>query len=293
MGSVPSRDIFALRIDSDHCIFRENNTEYQADPYTGLVLLFNITDTRPIAILDDHALSPLRVGATAAVGAKYLASANADTMGLFGSGEQAEQKILAIQDVCDFDEIKVYSPTRGHRKAFAEKFDARLEAEVHAVDAPKELVIGSDVVVAATNSNEPVFDGEWLESGTCVITVVGGEAYENRTEIDTTTVRRADRIVANRVEQIQYDKQGNLYDLLQSGEISEEDIAELSQVVTGEKSGRETDEEITLFKNNCGLGHQFAVAGSLMLECAKNENVGFEIPQTWFTTDRDGEAWSP
>jgi ornithine cyclodeaminase/alanine dehydrogenase-like protein (mu-crystallin family) len=149
------------------------------------------------------------------------------------------------------------------------------------------------VVVAATNANEPVFDGDWLEPGTHVSTTVGGDYNSERDEIDATTIRRADRIYCNRFEQLLDDRQGNLYRLLDSGELPHEAVTELGALVASGAPGREDASEITLMKNNCGIGLQFAVTGSLILERARERDIGRELPQEWFVTRKEGAEWSP
>jgi ornithine cyclodeaminase len=292
MGAVPGSDSMALRIDSSHRIQREDRNVFVGD-YTGLVLLFDIQSTDLKAIMDDHYLSPLRVAATSGVAARHLAPAGATRMGLFGTGEQAGPQLEVFQHLCDFDEIVVYSPTTEHRQEFAERYDDQSNADVRAVEDPRTVVEGSDVVVTATNSNEPVFDGEWLDPGTHVSTTVGGDYSNERDEIDATTIRRADRIYCNRFQQLLDDRQGNLYRLLDSGELTRADVAELGELVAGEAAARDSSEEITLMKNNCGMGLQFAVTASLIHERAENRDLGRELPQEWFVTSKDGEEWSP
>lgn len=292
MGAVPGIDSMALRIDSSHRIEQGDRNVFVGD-YTGLVLLFDIQSTDLEAIMDDHYLSPLRVAATSGVAARHLAPSNATRMGLFGTGEQAEPQLEVFNHVCDFEEIVVYSPTQDHREEFADRYDEQVDADVRAVDDPRQVVEGSDVIVASTNSNEPVFDGEWLEPGTHISTTVGGDYSNERDEIDATTIRRTDRIYCNRFQQLIDDRQGNLYRLLDSGELTREDVTELGELVADEAPGRGDDKEITLMKNNCGMGLQFAVTASLILDRAEDRNVGRELPREWFVTHKGGEGWSP
>lgn len=292
MGAVPGIDAMALRIDSAHRQERGDRNVFVGD-YTGLVLLFDVRTTDLLAVMDDHYLSPLRVGATSAVAARHLARKDVSRMGLFGTGEQAEAQIEAFQAVCGVEEIAVYSPTAAHREAFAGRYDDSLDADVVAVDEPRTAVEGADLVATATNSNVPVFEGEWLEAGTHVSTTVGGDYSNVRDEIDETTVRRADRIVCNRFEQLVDDRQGNLYELVDAGELTREDVAELGEVVAGEAPGRTDPDEVTLFKNNCGMGLQFAVTAQLIYERAEARGVGRELPSEWFVTEKDGAEWSP
>lgn len=292
MGAVPGIDSMALRIDSSHRVERGDRNVFVGD-YTGLVLLFDVQSTDLEAIMDDHYLSPLRVAATSGVAARHLAPEGAARMGLFGTGEQAGPQLEAFDHICDLDEIVVYSPTQDHRREFAARYDDRSDARVRAVDEPRTVVEGSDVVVTATNSNEPVFDGAWLDPGTHVSTTVGGDYANERDEIDATTIRRADRIYCNRFQQLLDDRQGNLYRLLESGELTRDDVAELGELVAGEAAARDSNDEITLMKNNCGMGLQFAVTASLIHDRAEKRDLGRELPQEWFVTSKDGEEWSP
>lgn len=292
MGAVPGTDSMALRIDSSHRVDQGDRNVFVGD-YTGLVLLFDIESTDLEAIMDDHYLSPLRVAATSGVAAQHLVPQDATRMGLFGTGEQAGPQLEVFHHLCDFDEIAVYSPTRDHREEFADQYNDQFDATVQALEDPQAVVEGSDVVVTATNSNDPVFDGAWLDPGTHVSTTVGGDYSSERDEIDATTIHRADRIYCNRFQQLLDDRQGNLYELLDSGELTREDVAELGELVAGEAASRDSSEEITLMKNNCGMGLQFAVTASLIHDRAKKRDLGRELPQEWFVTSKDGEEWSP
>lgn len=290
IGADVSRDVMALRIDSGHRIERETRSELpdDRDHFTGLVFLFDVHSTDLIGVLDDVYLSRLRVAATSAVAARYLVNEDPVKLGLFGTGMQAGPQLEAFEHLFGFDDVDIYSPTTEHRNGFARKYDASLNASVAAVDSPEAVVDGSDVVITATNASVPVFDGDWLEPGTHVSTTVGGDYSNDRDEIDATTVRRADRIYCHRYSQLIDDRQGNLYRLLDSGELTEADVPELGALVAGNVEGRESNDEITLFKNNCGNGLQFAVAGSVALDRAESRDLGRELPTEWFTTDESG-----
>jgi ornithine cyclodeaminase/alanine dehydrogenase-like protein (mu-crystallin family) len=293
MGAVPSIDVTALRLDSAQFVKEEGRKNYVGD-FTGLVLLFSIQKSELIAILDDHYLSPLRVAATAAVGARYQAPDDSRRMGVFGTGEQSRAQVRAFHHICGFEEIVVFSPTEDHRYAFASEFDDELSASVTAVDDPERVVRGSDVVLTATNATAPVFDGEWLEPGTHVSTTVNGDTTDQRDEIDTTAVRKADRIFCQDIEKLVSHEQGSIYELIETGELLKSDITELGELVLGNAEGRDNDEQITIMKPNCGMGLQFAVTGSVILNRARERGVGTEIPADWFVTRRgEGENWSP
>ena len=102
---------------------------------------------------------------------------------------------------------------------------------MRAVDEPRTVVSGADIVVTATNSRSPVFDGSWLEPGVHVETIVGTDQSAAGSEIDREAVRRAELIVTNLKEQIQVDRQPKLLWAIEEGLLSWEQIYDLSEVV--------------------------------------------------------------
>ena len=144
----------------------------------------------------------------------------------------------------------------------------------------------------ATNSSDPIFDGRWLEPGVHVTTIVGGDYRSKRDEIDSTAYLRAQAILVNTRAQVEQDRQGNLYELLQDGRLRREQLHELGEVVSGNVRARRSAVDITLFKNNHGMGIQFAASARLVYEQARKEGVGTELPDELFHTKREG-VWSP
>src|ERR1043166_2144452 len=122
MGLVPGVKSMALRIDSSFSkevrVAGGKRRVYPGD-FIGLVMLFDMDTCELLAIMDDHHISTLRVGATSGVAAKYLARKNAAVMGLIGSGEQAKTQVTAAVAVRPIKKVKVYSPTRANRQRFA------------------------------------------------------------------------------------------------------------------------------------------------------------------------------
>jgi alanine dehydrogenase len=294
-GAVPGINTVAVRIDSS----LSRNVVVNGTPrlqglgdFTGFIMIFDIKTCKLLAIVDDHYVSTMRVAGTSGVAAKYLARENAHVMGLFGTGEQARTQLLAMCAVRRIDKVKVYSPNKEHRDSFALKMGQVLGTEIAAVDDPLKVVEGSDIVVTATGAVDPVFNGEWLEEGTHVSTVVGGDYMLKRDEIDYSTYRRSEVIIVTSREQIEIDRQGNIYELLHSGELSLESLPELSELLVGKAKGRTSDKQITLFKNNTGTGVQFAATTNRIYKMAVERGLGTELPTELFTTQRTG-TWVP
>ncbi|MFQ5902513.1 MAG: ornithine cyclodeaminase family protein [Candidatus Binatia bacterium] len=296
MGLIPGIRSMALRIDSSFSredkVAGSRRRVYPGN-YVGLVFLFDMESCELLAIMDDHILSVMRVGATSGVAMKYLARQETRVMGLLGSGEQARTQLLAACAVRAIEKIKVYSPTRENRERFAEEMTEKAGVELVPVRSAEEAVCGSDMVTAATNTADPVIKGEWLEEGCHVTSIVGGDGYLPRRELDDEVIRRAGLIVVGFKKQIFIDRQAEFADRLERGLVRAEDLHELGELLTGQCRGRKDEREITLFKNNTGMGIQFAATARKVYEAARRQGIGTELPSELFATDRGGKKYSP
>src|SRR5262245_25860277 len=148
---------------------------------------------------DNIAVTGLRTAATSAVGTDLLARPDATSLGLFGAAGQAKNHLLALMQVRKLKDVKVYSRNPENRRKFVEEMARVTNLNITPVASPQEAVRGVDIVLAATNSSVPVFDGNWLEPGQHVTTIVGsnvglvkgGFTAAKRREIDDKTL--ADR----------------------------------------------------------------------------------------------------
>jgi len=159
MGLVPGVKSMALRIDSSFSkevqIAGSKRRVYPGD-FIGLVMLFDMDTCEILALMDDHFISTLRVGATSAVASKHLARKDARVMGLLGSGEQAKTQVTAHAAVRSLTRVRVYSPTKENRERFAREMSQETGIEVVPVASAEEAIRGSDIVTAATNTVDPV-----------------------------------------------------------------------------------------------------------------------------------------
>jgi ornithine cyclodeaminase len=220
------------------------------------IMIGEITEKR----VGFSSLMALRTAATSGVAFRHLVRKNARTAGVFGASGQALHKILALQNERKIETYKVYSRNPDNRRAFCERMKTFVDAEFVPVETPREVVAGADVVICATSSNVPVFDGAWLEPGQHVVTIVGsnsalvkgGWLKEGRRENDDETVRRADFIITNWRESIEQERQAGIFDPIQKGIIGWDKIHELGEILDGSFPGRTSDTQITMHANNNG-----------------------------------------
>ncbi len=235
--------------------------------------LFDADSGRPLALLDGASLNPFKTGAAGAVGVDALAREDATTLAVIGSGAQARGQLRAVSTVREFETVSIYSPTKDNRESFAAAMNKQLEASVAAVASSAAAVEGADVVITATNSAEPVFDGAVLEDGAHVTAM--GQYHPEKHELDATTIERATYVPDLR-ERVM-DDAGSFINAVDEGVVSEEDIhGELGEVVAGEVPGRESDTEITVFDSG-GTGIETVAAAHMLYEKARERGLGTEI----------------
>ncbi|HWB10294.1 MAG TPA: ornithine cyclodeaminase family protein [Pirellulales bacterium] len=235
-----------------------------------LVGLYDAQTGELVALIEADRLGQLRTGAATAVAAAAMAVAGAAEAGIFGAGHQAETQLAAVATVRKLKRAFVYSRNESKRVAFAERMTAELNLEVVPVDRPQEAAAELPIVITATTSTEPVFDGHDLAEGTFVAAV--GSNWLTRAEIDATVVRRADNIVCDSVEACRREA-GDFVDALQKGVFDWSRAVDLAEVVAGRAVGRSRAESLTLFKS-VGLAVEDVALGGKLLELARQEGVG-------------------
>jgi alanine dehydrogenase len=227
-----------------------------------------------IALIEADKLGQLRTGATTGVAVEAMADPQAAEMGLFGSGWQAQTQLAAVAAARPIKIAYVYSRDAQKRAQFAESMSQRLGIEVRAVDRPQEAAEDLPIVVTATTSREPVFDGNWLAEGTLVCAV--GSNWLNKAEIDSTVVRRADNIVCDSVKACQIEA-GDFVEATEKGIFDWQRAVDLGDVVTGRATGRNTRESICLFKS-VGLAIEDIALAARVVSLARDRNLGRELP---------------
>ena len=290
-GAVPSAGVAALRYDST--IVTERMTagnrrmefHYPQRRSWGFVLLFSLETGEPLACIQDFALSPLRVGATTGVAVRALARTDAKVVALFGSGNEATRNLEAICAVRPIETVRVFSPTREHREHFAKEMTEYLHVDVRAVDGPEAAIDGADIVMCATNSSQPVFDGSGLVPGQVVINIANSDHVHRRQEVDDVTAMRSQRIVINHMATLRDNNQRELLDLMDDGRVPESRVVELAEVVVDNTKGRQSRDDLIYYKSNSGMGIQFAAAGAAILHACEQKNLGHVVPTEWFGAD--------
>lgn len=278
-GAVQRFQAAALRVMSN----RRPDVRGPRDNH--LILLFSTETGQLLAMIQGFTLSGLRLGATTAIAARYLAPSGELEVGVFGTGKQARANFEGIAFVTKIRRAKVYSRSAAHRQDFCQEMERKLNIPVVPVDDPEKVVKGSTLVLGATSANTPIYDGNWIEEGALAISLRNSDRNKKPREFDDLTIKRSSFIVVCSKQQITYDDQREILDPLERGYTSWEQIYELKDLVSGRFPGRRSSRDIVFYHSNAGNGIQFATLGYKAYEAAKRSGKYRELPDDWFVTD--------
>lgn len=222
------------------------------------------------AWLEADILGQFRTGAATGVATRKLARTDARTVGCLGTGKQARTQILAVCKVRPVEQVRVYSRQPERRHAFAERLSRETGVEVLPVDQPEDAVRNMDIVITATTARDPVLLGTWLSPGQH-INLIGSNMIA-KAEADVEVFRRATLVVVDSKDQARQEA-GDFVAPLNSGVLEWSDIIELAPLIVGRYPGRQSREDITIFKS-LGLGIEDIVMAARIVELARAQGLG-------------------
>lgn len=301
-GGSSDMGYFAIRMKSDVVYQSEyggavTEEKYCVEPgqFCGLIMLFRVQNGEPLAIINDGYLQHFRVGADSAIGTGHMARTDARVVGMLGSGGMARSHIESLRLVRKIERVQVYSPTPEHREAYAREIAEKYAIEAVAVETPRDIFRGADIVCGCTDSARPVIIGEWLEPGTH-ITSVGGRpdhAAVNRVDawlrlgsapgpvglpewaVHDETVTYAARRPGSPEEPARARSHG----------LRAEKTIFLEDLLAGRAKGRTAAEQITYSERGNVQGAQFFAVAGAVYEAAQAAGLGHQLPTEWFLQD--------
>jgi ornithine cyclodeaminase/alanine dehydrogenase-like protein (mu-crystallin family) len=226
-----------------------------ADGASFAVVLFSAERPELVAVIEADWLGRLRTGAASAVAAKQLARDDATTLGVIGCGGQAETQVTCLRAALpNIERVVAYCRTERNLQEFCKKVDAE-PAESHR-DAAAQ-----DIVITITTSRDPVLRGEWLKPG-ALVCAAGANNGRSR-ELDNVVLERASLVCCDWLEQARIES-ADLIEPVESGVLDWLEVHELHEVVAGELPGRQSPEDIIVFKSNGIAAWDIAVAAAVV-----------------------------
>lgn len=217
--------------------------------HQGVVVLFEGETGAPVCIAHAGEITAIRTAAASAVATDALARPEACRMAILGYGEQAGTHARAISKVRELSKITVWGRDGGKAAAFAENLGAELGIPVVAAPGVREAVADADIITAVTNAREPILMGAWVAPGTHVNLV--GSSGPGPVEVDHDLVVRS-RFIADSREGV-LAQGAEFLNAKAAGLIGDDHVVgEIGQVLAGDLEGRQSPEQITVYKS---LGH--------------------------------------
>ncbi|MEW6406369.1 MAG: hypothetical protein AB1649_31685 [Chloroflexota bacterium] len=239
------------------------------------VIAFEADTGRALALLEGSTLTAIRTGAASGAAIDVLSRPNSRVAAIFGAGAQGRTQLEAACTARNIEQAWVYDSNMERAASFAKEMAGvgRNPRDLRPAATAQEATRDADIICTATTSKSPVFDDAELKPGVHISAI--GAYTPEMVEAPPETVRRAKVVVDSRSASLA--EAGDLIQPMQSGLITESHIfAELGEVISGKRPGRESDEEITLFKS-VGIAVQDAMAAQLALRNAKAMALGQEV----------------
>ena len=224
-------------------------------------MLFDANNGQLLAQLDGNELTLRRTAAASALASDYLSRKDSRHLLIVGTGKLARRLVQAHASVRPLEQVTIW----GRNPENAEKVAADIDQGKLDVNVAKDLAAATteaDIISTATLASLPLIKGEWLRQGQHLDLV--GAFKPDMAEADGEALKRACVFVDTRHGAL--NEAGEIIQALDEGYIEQHDIlAELSELCSGEKPGRVTDEEITLFKS-CGTALEDLAAARLAIQ---------------------------
>jgi ornithine cyclodeaminase/alanine dehydrogenase-like protein (mu-crystallin family) len=228
--------------------------------HQGVVVLFDGVSGAPVCVADAAEITAIRTACASAVATDALARPTAKVLAILGTGEQAVHHALAIAKVRPLDAIRIWGRSAERANALAERIAAETSVTTHACADAESAVDQADVICTVTSAREPILLGRWISPGAHVNVV--GSSYAGPIEVDNDLVATSRFIVDSREGVL---KQGAEFLAAKAAGVIDDDhlVGEIGQVLAGDVPGRQSADQITVYKS---LGHvvQDLAAASLL-----------------------------
>lgn len=253
-------------------VFPQNPKKHKMQNLSAVFILSEIEKGFPVALMEGTLASNIRVAAVGGIAAKHLARKDSQSIGFIGAGEQAKMHLLAMKIVRpSLKECRIAAKTVEEEQQFIDELSPLLpditfiKAETNA----RKAMEGADILVTATSVQAPLLKAEWMKKG-AFYSHIGGWEDEYKVAL------QCDKIICDDWETVTHRGQ-TLSRMYAEGLLSHNDIhADLHELVSGHKVGRESDDERIYF-NAVGLAYIDVAIALSMYKKAKSLHIGLDL----------------
>ncbi len=236
--------------------------------HRGVVVLFNPTDGTVQCVADGGAITEIRTGCASAVATDALARPDARVLAIFGTGTQARSHALAVTRVRPFERLILWGRDVERAKVLQRELSGVLSLSIETTQDGRKAANAADVICTVTGSTKPILQRDWVRAGTHVNVV--GSSYLGPVEVDSELVRDSRYIADYRRSALAAAAEFAV--AKQRGLVTDDHIvAEIGEVLLGRVEGRQSPEQITMYKS---LGHivQDLAAAAVVLQRDQGES---------------------
>ena len=261
---LEGQDLAGVKIVNVH----PDNPQIGLPSVMALLILNSPRTGEPLAVMGATYITSMRTGAAGAIAARHLARPDSHVVGMIGAGAQARTQLQGLSRYFQIEQVIVFDSFEDRARAFKEDVLGFMKCDCIAVAGPEEAC-ECDILVTTTPSRHPVVRDEWVRPGTH-INAIGADAA-GKQELESTLLKRAKIVVDDIVQAVH---SGEVNVSISEGILCQEDIyAQIGEILAGKKTGRTSNEEITIF-DSTGLGIQDVATGHAVYEKALGADVG-------------------
>lgn len=267
LGYYKANEVISMKASSGG--FIDNPTAHGVPNGMGTILLFDARSCALICVMDGSLITGLRTGASGAVSVKALARKNAKKITSIGTGNQARMQIRAINEIMKIEEIHAWDSHPDTLSKYKTDIESEFGIPVIMANSKKEAVEQADILITTTRGKGSLVEADWVKPGTHIVAI--GTDQQGKQELDPEIFRHT-KIVVDSMAQCT--EKGETWHPLNKNIITQDDIhGEIGEVLLGKKTGRENDEEVTIF-DSTGMAIQDNTTSSKIYRNALERNVG-------------------
>lgn len=246
----------------------DNPSKRQIERASAVIILNDPETNYPIAVMEASLISSMRTAAVSAIAARHLARPGFENLTIIGCGLIGDKQLQTMLEQFDhIQNVYLYDQFEAASQRMIEKWRAvRPDITWVQAQSAREAVENGDVVIPCTVTDQPYIEYDWLRKGAFVSNISIMDVHKE-------VFIKADKVVVDDWSQSNREKK-TIHQLVQDGLFSHEQLhAELGQLVTGEKVGREHDDEIILL-NPMGMAIEDIASAYFIYQRAQAENIG-------------------
>lgn len=251
--------------------YANNQQNYSIPNGLATILLFDVKNGTPIAIMEGGLITDMRTGAAGAVSAKYLANPFSKKVAIVGTGIIARWELEALSRVFQLEEVFVWGRHEANLNQYITDMKKKIPLTYTACTDLEQCVSQADIIITTTSSKQMLIQSQWVKPGTHIACI--GADMPGKQEIDPALFQQA-KVIVDSVDQCV--ERGEVQHALKSGIISRDNLIEMGEVILGVKPGRESTDELTIF-DSTGLSIQDITTAKKVVALLKDKQGNLAV----------------